>query len=589
MSSLTTEKVWQQKEWNHEKAEKTAKKLNIPLPVCALLQQRGLEDPDAIEKFLYPSLDHLPSPFLMKGVQSSVEILVNAINHNHPVAIYGDYDVDGTTGTAVIALFLREAGLNAKCYQPDRLKDGYGLHKNLIDTINQDMEKNTSLNPGKVLITVDCGISNVKETEYAQSLGFTVIVTDHHQPEEQQLPHADAVINPWQPCCTFPHKGLAGVGVAFYLVMALRNQLTQKNFWPVEKIPNLKDYLGLVAIGTIADMVPLTGPNRVMVKAGLEVLNDSKRPGLRALLTICNLSHVKITAEHVAFQVCPRLNAPGRLNSPEKSLRLLLSDDSEACDKLVREIDKDNQKRKLLSEELFKVATKLAEEKFNTDKKTIVIKGDNWPLGLVGIVATKISKLFYRPTIVLSKINGIYKGSGRSIDELNLLEAVKECKEYCLNLGGHKGAIGLSIKKENLSAFTASFEKVTRVKLSGLNLTPKMAFDLKIDKEFHIDTDFLKYIYMLQPFGNGNPEPTFTINIDKLSGIRSIGNNHVKFFTELNHTKYDTIGFNLKKHSENLINSSNRKMAFNLKLNSFKGREEWQINALDFKFDNVTL
>lgn len=586
MLSLSLEKVWQQKDWDPRKAEKIARKTNIPLPVCALLLQRGLEDQDAIEKFLYPSLDHLPSPFLMKGVQSSVEILENAINHDHSVAIYGDYDVDGTTGTAVIALFLKEAGINAKCYQPDRLRDGYGLHENLIDTINQDMGKSTS-SPGKVLITVDCGMSNVKETEYAQSLGFTVIVTDHHQPDHQPPP-ADAVINPWQPGCTFPYEGLAGVGVAFYLVMALRNHLIKKNFWPVEKIPNLKNYLDLVAIGTIADMVPLTGPNRVMVKAGLEVLNDSKRPGLQALLTICNLSNVKITAEHVAFQICPRLNAPGRLNSPEKSLRLLLSDDSDACNKLVHGIDKDNQKRKLLSEELFKVATKLAEETFNTGKKTIVLKGDNWPLGLVGIVATKIAKHFYRPTIVLSKMNDIYKGSGRSIDELNLLEAVKECEEHCLHMGGHKGAIGLSIKKENVTAFTESFEKTARVKLSGLKLTPKVAFDLKINDEFQVDSEFLQFINMLQPFGNGNPEPTFTIQIDKVSGMRSIGTNHVKFFTELNHTKYDTIGFNLKKHSENLLNASDKKMAFNLKLNSFRGREEWQINALDFKFNNVS-
>ena len=552
----------------------------LPPAIRSILSQRGLVDEEQIKKFLNPTLMDLPSPFLMKGMKDAVALVYQAMQENSAVVIYGDYDVDGVTGSAVLALFLKEIGLDVTCYQPDRFSKGYGLHADAIRDLHRQVSRKDE-EKKHLLISVDCGISNVEEVAVAKERGFSVIIADHHQPPEQ-LPEADSILNPHQHGCTFPDKDLAGVGVAFYLIMGLRSHLREKGVWQGREAPNLKEYLDLVALGTVCDMVSLSGVNRILVKAGLEVLQHRQRPGLKALADVSGLeAGRKITSEDIGFRLGPRLNAAGRIGASERALELLTTEDYNTSISLANELDAENRKRKELTEDIFHQAAEKAKELIETGRKTLVVSGEGWHPGVLGIVASRLVHQFYRPTIVLSREKETTKGSCRSVSCLNIYEALLECDQLD-RFGGHAMAAGVTLQTQNINAFADQFEAYVASQISPDDLVPTLNINMDSSCEELNDTIFLNCYEKLQPFGIGNPEPVFAFRNCTLNKTRLVGTNHMKFTYQENGCRLEGIGFgfgsciaDVSKHAVDL--------AFALRLNSFNGRETWQANLLDLK------
>ncbi|MDH3392750.1 MAG: single-stranded-DNA-specific exonuclease RecJ, partial [Desulfobulbaceae bacterium] len=422
------------KKWRYRPSEderlagELAASIGVPEVIGALLLQRGIDTPTAAQSFLWPTLALLPSPMLMKDMDKAVCLLAAAIRAEQQIVIYGDYDVDGVTGVAVLALFLKELGVQCSCCQPSRLDHGYGFSAELIENASQ----NTTV------VTVDCGISDRVEVARAKEMGVTVIVTDHHQPPAE-LPEADAILNPLQPGCAFPFKQLAGVGVAFYLAMGLRAHLVESGFFAEQaEVPNLKEFLDLVAIGTICDMTPLTDANRIMTIAGIEVLAATKRPGLQHLFKIANITGSQVNAEDIGYRIGPRLNAPGRLGAPEMALELLLCDDDAQAETLAKRIDNINQERQEIVRQVAEEATVKASVRITDGANSLVLYDKDWHGGVLGIVASRLVDEMGRPTILLAMDKqGLLKGSGRSVDGFDLHEALAGCADLLESYGGH--------------------------------------------------------------------------------------------------------------------------------------------------------
>jgi single-stranded-DNA-specific exonuclease len=558
-----------------------AARMHLPLPVVRLLAKRGLTDAAAIHSFLNPSLGDLPSPLSMKGMKRAVGIIVAAIKEQRTIIVYGDYDADGITATALLTLFIQECGGRVSHYVPNRFAEGYGLNSRAVQKIctQDDGERG-----GKVLITVDCGISNATEVDLAKRLGCSVIITDHHMPSKE-LPPADAVLNPLQPGCSFQFKYLAGVGVAFFLVMGLRKGLHDQGFWQQDAIPNLKNYLDLVALGTIADLVPLRDTNRILVSGGLAVMNSRLRLGLAKLLNQAT-GNVKynhqIGAEDVAFKLTPRINAVGRMNSGDKGVALLTTDNEPLAAELAAKMEQANTERKEIQHQILSNARIQAEGLLKQNKNTLVIAGSDWHVGVLGIVASQICESFHRPTIVLSIEADRIKGSGRSVKGMNLHEALSLCADYIEQFGGHKRAAGLTIAPGNLENFSAKFEQVAAALLSKDDLVPRLEFDDHLEQELLFNKTFLQHYVRLAPFGKGNPEPLFVCDQLKFSSARIVGANHLKFTLQDNGTNRNGIGFGLGFVLDEM-NDNPDMGAFHLRYNHFQGKGNWEMNLVDLQ------
>ncbi|MDA8164988.1 MAG: single-stranded-DNA-specific exonuclease RecJ [Desulfobacteraceae bacterium] len=568
-------RIWRRRPFDPKRAATLASELEVPFGIGAILLQRGLDDPRAAHDFLNPAFEQLPSPFLMKGMAEATAILADAIRQGRAVAVYGDYDVDGATGTAVLALFLRRLGLTVHARQPHRLHHGYGLHRRLIPELQ-------ALAPGGVLITVDCGISDREAVAAANEGGLTVIVTDHHQPPST-LPPADAVLNPLQPGCSFPFKHLAGVGVAFYLAMGLRSRLKEQGYWPgAAGMPNLRELLDLAAVGTVADIVPLVGPNRIFVRAGLEVLQEARRPGLACLLETAGLLGKRLTAEDIGFRLGPRINAAGRLGDPGRALDLLLTDDSVLARKLAHELEKANRDRHALEEGMACQAMAAAAEFIQAGRRTMVLLGDAWHPGVLGIVASRVLNRFYRTTILLTEKEGLLSGSGRSVPEFHLHHALEGCKDLLVRYGGHANAAGLALQPESLPAFRERFE-AEAAQLAPEDLRPKLLVDGQATDDL-FGGRFQEAYLRLAPFGMGNPEPVFASAGCRLLKPRLVGEKHLKFLWPHNGGRLEGIGFGFG-HLLPILKSQEVGLAFSLRLNEFRGRESWQVNLVDIDLD----
>jgi len=575
--STRSVKVWQQKIVDDGLCESISTKLNLPLPIISLMVQRDVLDVEQMVSFLRPTLDQLPCPFVMKGVEEAVSIILDAIKFDRKISIFADYDTDGVTAAAVLSLFLSSLGLDVRCYQPNRFVDGYGLNKTILARIHEERKDG-------VIITVDCGIADNEEIAEARHLGFLVIVTDHHQPPVH-LPPANAIIHPLQPDCRFPFKHLAGVGVAFYLVMALRSRLAKNHFWQQEAdIPNLKSYLDLVAVGTVADLVPLQGPNRILVKAGLEILSTCRRPGLYALMTICGITPENISAEDISFKISPRLNAAGRMGAADKALELLIARDFSKAWELTASLEDDNRQRRELGEEVFREASLLGQELFLQGRNSLVLIGNDWHEGVIGIVTSRIVEHFFRPTILLTLCDGTARGSGRAIPGFNLYEAMTECSDLLKEYGGHEMAVGLTLKAKNLSAFVERFEQVASERISEHDLKPRLWIDREINLAELMNHDFLRYYNQLSPFGMGNPEPVFTITADvSIEDVRIVGNNHLKLTVKDDKGKiWSGIGFGLGYQLSRIRNKT-ANFAFSIRQKEFRGIRRWELYIHDIR------
>ena len=503
-------KRWKFSPVNKELQTELGRELNI-LPLTAqLLVNRGLVDSGRASSFLRPDLAGLHDPFLMKDMDRAVERVSKALVNRESVAVYGDYDVDGTTSAALLCLFFKETGVEVTPYIPDRLSEGYGL--------NADAVRKLASTGVTLIITVDCGSSNSAEIALASSLGVDVVVTDHHE-ISGDAPGAAAVLNPKQKGCAFPFKGLAGVGVAFNLIMALRSSLREKGWFASSAPPNLKRYLDLVAIGTVADLVPLMDENRIFVSYGLKELENTERPGLKALIEIAGL-RAKPDADSIAYQIAPRINAAGRVASASTALRLLVTTDTAEAASLANELDRENCARQKMEAETLEEALAMLEG--HTDRG-IVLFSEKWHPGVIGIVASRLVDRFSKPSVLIALDNGVGKGSARGIRTFDMLEGLKYCSGLLDRFGGHKAAAGLTVSIGNLAAFRDEFIKYANNALTDDDLATEINLEAVVALD-EVNTRLIAEIGSLAPFGQSNREPLLCLPGAQIVGTEVVGN-----------------------------------------------------------------
>lgn len=565
-------KKWSIKISNPELSAKISRALNISPLVSQLLINRGFDTPDRADFFLSAKLRDLHSPFLMKNMERAVERIITAIKNNEKICIYGDYDVDGITATAILVLFLQELHADVSFYIPSRLKEGYGLN---VEALKRVKEQGVRL-----IITVDCGVSDFEEITYANDNGLDIIVVDHHETPDILVP-AYTILNPKQPGCSFPFKGLAGVGVAFNLLMALRKSLRDKGFWYKGMEPNLKRYVDLVALGTIADIVPMVDENRIFIRNGLEKISKGKRPGIKALKIVSGLSNGEVTSNMVGFRLAPRLNAPGRLSDAERSVRLLLSTDYEESLLLAKKIDEENTQRQQIEKKILAEAKAMIPSEENLTHSLILCSSD-WHQGVIGLCASRLSEKFIRPTIliVIDEKMGEGRGSGRSIQGFDIFHALKKCSSVLKAYGGHKAAAGLTVSANKIDLFIEKFTAIAQQELVREDFIPIIEIDADIQLG-QLSHDILEEIENLAPFGPANPEPVFSCSDIKFYSSMVVGNGHLKLKIKEDGKFFDAIGFNMG--SKYFLKDEKISLAFVPQFNFFNGEKIIQLNLRDIK------
>lgn len=504
------------------------------LPITAqLLVNRGLVDKDAAFSFLNPDLKELHDPFLLSGMREGVDRLIKAVKADEKIAIYGDYDVDGTTSTALLHLFFRELGIETVCYIPERLKEGYGL--------NNDAIKGLAEAGVKVIITVDCGISDIEVVAYASTLGVDTIITDHHE-VPAELPKAVAVIDPLKQDSDFPFTGLAGVGVAFNLVIALRAGFKEAGIIDGDG-PNLKRFLDIVSIGTVADVVPLVDENRILVSYGLSELNNTTRPGLKALIDVSNARQGQITSEKIAFQLAPRINAAGRLDSAGVALRLIITEDEREARELAAKLDSENTARQSIEARIRIEATDMVEAAgcFEGDK-AIVLSSDKWHPGVIGIVASRLVEKYQRPVALIAIDGDVGKGSLRSVKGVDLMAGLTAAASTLERFGGHKAAAGLTVDKDRVEEFREAFIGYMNSNLTDEDLRPSLELDGDIALD-ELDSRFVAEIDKFSPFGRANEKPLLRASGAEVINSVIVGVKHLKLRICQNGRKRDAIAF----------------------------------------------
>jgi single-stranded-DNA-specific exonuclease len=499
-----------------------------------VLAARGLAEPGRAEAFLAARLADLPDPFAMKGMDAAVARLVRAVEQGERIALYGDYDVDGVTSTALLAGFLRASGADVLTYVPHRLVEGYGLNATAVEKLAGQ--------GARLLVTLDCGITSAPEVRAAAALGVDAVVVDHHT-VPVELPAAAAILNPHQPGCAYPSKELAAVGVTFTLAMALRRALRERGRWGGERPePNLKDALDLVALGTIADVVPLVGANRILVRSGLEVLARSRRPGVRALKRVAGVAEgAEVTAGQVGFRLAPRINAAGRLDDAGRGVRLLLETDAERADALAHELDRENQARQELERTILDEALHDAAERVRAGARGLVLARDGWHAGVVGIVASRVVERYHRPAVLVALGEEEGKGSGRSIEAFHLHDALRACETHLRRFGGHRHAAGVTVARGSLAAFREAFEAHAATHVRDEDLVPRCRIDGWVE-EREVTERAAEDLARLGPFGAGHPEPVFAFR-GAAARARTVGAGgaHLKFALG----RLDAIGFGM--------------------------------------------
>ncbi len=495
-----------------------------------------------------------------------------AISKKEKICICGDYDVDGITATCVLLLFLESAGVQAGFYIPSRLNEGYGMS---LSTVKRLHGEGTGL-----IITVDCGISALEEIACARSLGMDVIVTDHHEPPDQ-LPQAHAIINPKQPGCAFPFKGLAGVGVAFNLVMALRAKIRDTAAWTGGAEPNLKQYLDLVALGTIADMVPMLDENRIFVRSGLEIIGQGDRPGIKALKEVCGIAAGPVSGNMIGYRMAPRLNAAGRMAEADLSVQLLRAATAEEALALARRLDEENTRRQKRERSILAEARDKVQA-LSELPDALVLFSPDWHPGVIGLCASRLSDEFSRPAILLAvdEKSGEARGSARTIKGFDLYGAVKQCSAHLKAFGGHRDAAGLTVAVENMELFTAAFNAAVREQQAAGQVKPLLAIDAEIPLG-ELTRDMLDQIESLAPFGPGNAEPVFASRAITTYSSMVVGKGHLKLKIKEDGLFFDAIGFNMAARYS--LNDEAIRLAFVPQFNDYNGKRLVQLNLRDIK------
>ncbi len=573
---MPTISQWRLSNNNSTGKKRLAAELGINHLISQILINRNIESPDEAKKFLFPSLKDLHNPFLMKDMEKGVDRVIDAIIRGQKITVYGDYDADGITSTVILVKFLKECCDNVSFYIPDRIREGYGLNIEAVDMIKKD--------GSQLILTVDCGISNHKEIDYALTLGIDTVVLDHHEVPET-LPRATAAINPNRRDSAFPFRSLAGVGVVFNFLIALRGTLRNRGFWKNRQYPNLKAYLDLVALGTIGDMMPLVDENRIFTKIGLSILDLDSRAGLKALKLVSGLEKSVIDAESAAFKLIPRINAAGRVGSPYDAVKLLLSNDFSESLVMAERLDQYNSQRQEIERTIVKELLEIIDAELDPGARScFVFSSTRWHPGVIGIVASKIVERYYRPTVLISIKDGIGRGSARSIAEYNLYEGLEsKCSPLLLSYGGHRYAAGISIREEDILDFSRLLSEAVEVDIGDTRPTPQTVIDAECTLG-DIDFNLLSQIEMLAPFGNMNPEPIFCAKDIFVESHTMVGNNHLRMSLSDNTIGYDSIWFN-RGNLFGSLDGSKVDIAFTPQLNRWKGMSNIQLKIRDLSMN----
>lgn len=569
---MALEKKWIVKEQGNPAVVRAlSSELGIDQVLANLLVQRNITTADRAREFFRPDLSKLHDPFLMKDMDKAVERLAKAIDSEEKVLIYGDYDVDGTTAVALMYTFIRNFNPNVEYYIPDRYDEGYGISYKGIEWGHD--------NDYSLIIALDCGIKAVEKIAYAKSLGIDMIICDHHLPDEE-LPQATAILDPKRADCNYPFDDLSGCGVGFKLIQAYAMRRGIPSGW-------VESFLDLVAVSIAADLVSMTGENRILAYYGLERLNKAPRKGLQSIIKLSGLENHKITVDDIVFKIGPRINAAGRMESGRTAVHLLVSRNDEEAQNIGKIIDLHNKERKSVDKQITKAAIEsvMHDKDFRNRKSTLVFD-PKWNKGVVAIVASRLVEAFYRPTIVLTESNGLITGSARSIAGFDLYEAIKECSEYLENYGGHMYAAGLTLKKENLGPFEEKFEKVVAGKITEDILTPVVLIDTFLDFK-QITPKFFRILKQFQPFGPGNQSPVFiTENVYDNGNGRLVGsgNGHMKLELIQEDEPYryiSAIAFNRAEHFEHLHAGNPVDICYSIAENYYRGIANIQLRVKD--------
>ena len=549
--------------------------LNISPVLASLLIYRRVTNYNTAKTYFRPSLNDLNDPFLMNGMEEASLRVIQAITGNELIYIYGDYDVDGTCSSALMYLFLRELGANAEIYIPHRLHEGYGISKTGIDFIK---EKGASL-----IISVDCGITAVEECGLAKSYGMDMIISDHHQPGSS-IPEAYSVLDPLKPDCDYPFKYLSGAGVAFKLAQAVSDRIGKRDL-PLQ-------YLDLVSIAGAADIVPLEGENRILVKKGLELINTNPRPGIAALLKVAGMEPGQITAGNIVFTVAPRINAVGRMGDANRAVELFVTKDPLEARKLAQVLEAENIQRRKIDELTFSHAVDMVESsmQFGDDDMAIILHEENWHPGVIGIVASRLVEKYYRPAIMLTTVDGVAKGSARSITGFNIYEALKKCEASLIQFGGHEAAAGLALDINNFSEFKEKFNEVVKNSVTAEDICPEILIDTAICLS-DISPKFIRILDQFSPFGPSNTRPVFMAeNVQFVYKPRVVGSNHIiaSIKQENCDRVFDSIGFNLGNFATLIDKDKNlMDIVFTIEKVSREGRTFPQLRIKDIKIKEI--
>ncbi|MEI7788815.1 MAG: single-stranded-DNA-specific exonuclease RecJ [Chlorobiaceae bacterium] len=545
--------------------------INVTLPVARALFSRGIQTFDEAKNFFRSSIEHLPSPFLLQDMRKAVERVCLAVNGHEKIMLYGDYDVDGTTGTALLFLFLKELGAEVSYYINDRFAEGYGVSTEGIDSA---VEQGINL-----IITIDCGIRENEEIGRCAGFGIDVIVCDHHEPDV--LPPAYAILNPKVSGSTYPFRELCGCGVAFKFIQAIAEHLhADKESW-------LK-YLDLVAIATTADMVALENENRTMVREGLQRMRTNPRRTLMVMFSLMKVAPAEFGMFHIAFGIAPRINAAGRMHSAHLAVEWLLSDSLADSERHAYELDRMNTLRRETDADIMVKAEKMLEGHFASFCSSIVLYDESWHLGVLGIVASKMIEKHYLPTVILGGMNGLIKGSVRSVEGFNIYEALQECSDYLDQFGGHHQAAGITLRPENFAGFRKKFNEVCSNTLSFGQRQKELVVDSKLALE-DIKANFINVLEQFAPYGYGNREPLFLSEELVLFGqAKLLRQRHVKFSVRDKHGRtFDVIGFDRPDIYTELTAQSRPvfAMVYSIEKRVWNNNEQWQIKLRDLELN----
>lgn len=567
-------RVWIKKQVDDAAVADLARRQNLHPRIARLLVARGISDEAGVERYLSPGLKHLPDPFSMKHVGRAAERIVEAIEKNERITLYGDYDVDGVTSSSLLASFLRHHGIEANVYIPKRLVEGYGLNREAVETL---AARGTQL-----LITLDCGITAADEIARANEFNIQTIVVDHHRCPPA-LPPAYAVLNPHQDDCPYPDKVLAAVGVCFNLIIAIRKTMRDRGAYGENKAfvePNLRHMMDLVALGTIADMVPLTGVNRVLTHFGIAELKEARRPGVRALMDVSGVAPKRAQSSDVGFRLGPRINAAGRLDDAALGVRLLLTEDMAEARELAEKLDHANASRQKIEADVFKEAVAMVDE-MPSLPNAIVLAHEQWHPGVVGIVASKLVERYDRAAILIGEGG---RGSARTARGIHLYDAIANVAHHLTKFGGHRAAAGLRIAFDKVEAFRAEFVgEIEHRHLHGMTEEAQLVYDDEIVPD-EVDESFYLELKRLEPFGNGNPEPLFKVCACRVRSAQIVGGTHLKIrFEEGRRGGLKAIAFKKGEMFEQMYPGREVDLTVHLEKNEFQGFESIELRVRDLK------